>query len=123
MDSQLTRRSVIILIGIGLIVSLAIWFLLVKTSVIKTRSESLLIYADSPCIVNVDGDEIKILRPGSLTVTVTAGQHLVSAVSLEENVVWEDLIHVPKGKEITVPIRLSAKVTAAKQKRDPLRVE
>ena len=123
MDSQLTRRSVIILIGIGLFVSLAIWFLLVKTSVIKTRSESLLIYADSPCIVNVDGDEIKILRPGSLTVTVTAGQHLVSAVSLEENVVWEDLIHVPKGKEITVPIRLSAKVTAAKQKRDPLRVE
>ena len=123
MDFKRNRRSLILLISIGLVLSLAIWFLLARTSLIKSRSESLLIQADAPCKVNIDGDEMVMAHPGMVSVKVPAGQHLVSAMSLEENIVWEDLVYVPEGKEVLVNIRLAAKVAAAKKSKLPVEVE
>ena len=119
----MNRRFVIILIFAGLAIGLTVWLLSTKGTVFKSRPESLLIQTDAPCKVNIDGDEMVLLQPGSVSIEVTSGQHLVSAVSMEENVVWEELVYVPKAKQVVVNIRLAAKINAAKQRKNPLVVE
>jgi hypothetical protein len=115
------RRWMVILIGTVLLLGIGLYF--VKDRLIESESESLLIHSDAPCRVNVDGDDLILPKPGMVSVKVAAGQHLVSAVSLEENVVWEDLVYVENGKELPVTIRLAAKVAAAKQNKSSLRIE
>jgi hypothetical protein len=120
---KLTKRSLIILISSVLTLCVGFSFLLSKGSLLKSASPSLLIRTDAPCKVNVDGDEIIMAQAGMVSVTVTSGQHLVSAMSTEENIVWEDLIYVPDHQELVVNIRLAAKIAAAKQKNDPGKLE
>ena len=114
-------RWIVILIATVLLLAIGLYF--VKDRLIESESESLLIHSDAPCRVNVDGDELILTKPGMVSVKVESGQHLVSAVSLEENVVWEDLVYVDNDKELTVNIRLAAKVASAKQKKSPIKME
>ncbi len=84
----------------------------------RARLATLVVQTDAACTLSVNGKKVAQLDSGGITeVRVPPGQSLVSCLSREENIAFEDQVEARSGQNTVLRISLAQHVEAAQRSR------
>jgi hypothetical protein len=76
----------------------------------EARMATVVVQADAPCALTMNGDAIGVIQPGISKHRVSPGQKLVSCASSEEKTSFQGEVEARSGQDTVLRIALAAKV-------------